>query len=133
MAQDGRPARKGEAAFQVALAGGATVRAAARKSGISERTAYRRLGEADFRKKVSTIRAELIERATGRLAKTSTKAAATLGRLLGSKDERIQLAAARWTLRILTHLRDHDELNERLHTLETFFSAGRNGNVNRSL
>ena len=125
MARNGRETRKGESAFLVAMAGGSTVRAAARRAGIGERTAFRRLGEPDFRKKVSAMRAATIERATGRLARASTKAAATLDRLLRSKDERIRLAAGRWILRMLTHLRDHADHEERLLQLEAKLSKRR--------
>jgi hypothetical protein len=68
---------------------------------------------------------EIVTRATARLAASSTKAADTLRRLLESKDERVRLSAARWTLRLLTHLLDHEELSERVAILETKLNGGK--------
>lgn len=54
------------------LPGGATVRGAAERAGLSERTAHRRLADTDFRRRVAELRAEMIGRALGRLASRST-------------------------------------------------------------
>ena len=125
MADNGKQGRKGEAQLLVALAGGATVRAAARVAGIGERTAYRHLESPGFRQRVLKARGDLVDSATGRLARASTAAADTLRRLLVSKDQRIRLAASRAILRLLTHMRDHDELVGRIEMLEAAVSNGR--------
>ena len=118
MAENVRPQRKGEAKLIVALAGGATVRAAAIAAGIAERTAYRYLEILDFRQAVLKARSAMIDQAAGRLAQTSTKAAATLRKLLDSDDERVKGAAAEKILRLGTQLRDSNELAERISRLE---------------
>jgi hypothetical protein len=64
MEQNGTPA--GEEQLILALAAGATVREAAEQAGIGERTAHRRLADADFRRAVSEAR--------GRLAGLASKA-----------------------------------------------------------
>ena len=113
-----RSGRKGEAKLIVALAGGATISAAASASGICERSAYRHLASPDFRQAVLEARGAMIDQATGRLARTSTKAAGALRKLLASADERVKLAAAVQVLRLGTALRDSVEFEERLSKLE---------------
>src|SRR5262245_9420848 len=66
MAENGR--RKGDGALVLALAGGLTVRDAAHAAGVGERTATRRLADPDFRRRVSHVRAEMVERALGKMA-----------------------------------------------------------------
>ena len=93
MAENGR--RKGEDALLLALAGGQTVRDAARAAGVGERTATRRWADAGFRRRVARLRAELVERAAGQLADGMAEAAATLRRLLTAEAESVRLGAAR--------------------------------------
>src|SRR5436309_2384773 len=61
-----------------ALACGATVEHAARKAGMSERSAYRRLANPEFRKQVSLARAEMVERTAGMLTVGGLGAVKTL-------------------------------------------------------
>jgi hypothetical protein len=63
---------KGDAALIVALAGGATVRDAARRAHVGERTVYRRLDEPDFRRQVQDARAGMVAQAVGKLADAAT-------------------------------------------------------------
>ena len=51
----------------LSLACGVTVKAAARQSGISERTIYRRLREAKFQRKIQAVRDDMIQRSAGQL------------------------------------------------------------------
>ena len=125
MADFGRPGRKHETKLVIALAGGATVRTAAKAAGIGERTAHRHLEDPDFRRQVQKARAAMIDQATGQLARSSTRAAGTLRKLLASADERVKLAAARHVLTLLTHLRESGELLERLEALEAAVNNGR--------
>jgi hypothetical protein len=90
----------GDDALLVALASGATVRRAARKAGIAERTAGRRLTDPNFRRRVHETRAALFERAIGRLARAATKAADTLRRLLNAQSDSVKLGAARALLEL---------------------------------
>jgi hypothetical protein len=63
--------RVGKAADEVllqALAWGATVENAARKAGISERTAYRRLNDPSFVQRLEQLRADMVQRTAGMLS-----------------------------------------------------------------
>jgi hypothetical protein len=116
MTENGR--RKGETALLLALAGGQTVRDAARAAGIGERTAGRRLADPAFRLRVSAARAEMVAQALGRLAGAMTEAADTLRQLLGAEAESVRLSAARTILELGNRLRESVELEERLAALE---------------
>jgi hypothetical protein len=105
-------------AFALALAAGSTIEAAARHAKISERTAYRRLKDPVFVKRVEHIRADLIQRTVARLAALGTIAADALGKLIQSKDERVRLGAARATLDYLYRGAEIFELERRLRELE---------------
>jgi hypothetical protein len=109
-----------------ALAAGCTAGKAAQRAGCSVRTVARRRADPIFQAAVKAASREIVTRATARLAASSTRAADTLRRLLGSKDERIRLAAARWTLRLLTHMLDHEELSDRVAALENKLDGARN-------
>lgn len=116
MAGDGR--HKGDAALVAALAAGATVRDAAERSGVGERTVYRRLADGAFRRRVSAARAEFVDRAVGQLADAATAAVATLQALLTSPSDSVRLSAARTILETGTRLRESAELEQRLTELE---------------
>jgi AcrR family transcriptional regulator len=109
----------------LALAAGATVQAAARRAGVSERTAYRRLADPDFCGQVNQARAELVRQATGQLVAAATDAAATLQELLcANQPPRIRLGAARAILELGVRLREEGELEERLRRLEALLKGG---------
>ena len=116
MAQKGR--RASDEKLLLALACGATVENAARSAGVSERTAYRRLGDPAFQGAVKKARAEMVQRALGRLSDSATAAADALRRLLHAEAESVRLGAARSILELGTKLRDAAELEERLRALE---------------
>jgi hypothetical protein len=119
MADNGRrKRRKGEAALLLALAGGRTVRAAARAAGVGERTAARRLADPAFRRQVAELRAEMVERALGRAARGMSAAADTLRQLLRAEKESVRLGAARALLELTVRLREGVELEQRLRALE---------------
>lgn len=88
-------AQTGDPLLVVALAAGATVKEAAEKAGVSERTAWRRLTDAGFRRCVAEAKAALVTRAVATLADGATKAAETLVAVLESPDPRAQIAAAK--------------------------------------
>ncbi len=111
MAEIGR--RKGDAALLLALAAGQTVRDAARLSGVGERTATRRVADLDFRRRVAELRAEMIDRALGRMADGMADAAATLRRLLSAESESVRLGACRAMLELGVKLREGAELDQR--------------------
>lgn len=116
MAENDRP--KGEARLLVALAGGATIRDAAKMAGIGERTAYRRLDDAEFRQQVAVARSRMVDHAVGQLAGAACEAATTLRGLLRSEAEPIRLAAARAILDLGPKLRESHELADRLDGVE---------------
>lgn len=116
MAENGR--RKGEAAFLLALAGGQTVREAAKTAGIGERTATRRLADPQFRRQVVAARAEMTQRALGRLAEASTEAVDALRGLLTSPSDTVKLGAARAILELGSRLRESLDLEARMAALE---------------
>ena len=115
-----------------ALAGGATIAEAAERGGVSQRTVYRRLEDADFRAAVQQARAELVTQAVARLAEAGGEAVATLRALLGEgTPPAVRLGAARAVLELGTRLRESEELERRLSeleaTLETQQASGRAG------
>ena len=106
-------------ALAVAIAAGATVRAAADELGIAERTAYRQSGSPEFKCRVSAIRAELTFAAVGSLAAGASEAVATIRELLTAENEpAIRLNAAKAILTQLGPLSELGELRQRLEALE---------------
>ena len=63
------------------LAAAETVRRAARLSGFSERTAHRRLEDSEFAQHVRQTRADMVQRAAGRLSHAIDEAVLTLRNL----------------------------------------------------
>ena len=107
-----------------ALAGGATIREAARTTGLSERTIARRLKEPAFVAAVRAARADMTERAASMLADAASDAVKTLRNLLRSDKENIQLYAAKAILELGTKVREFEELEARVRALEAL-SEGR--------
>jgi hypothetical protein len=70
--------KKADQAFLQALACGATVENAARKAGISERTAYRRLDNPAFVQQLQKLRADLVQRTASMLSGAGLGAVKTL-------------------------------------------------------
>ncbi len=117
MADFGR--RKGNARLVAEFAAGRTLRDAARASGLSERTAGRRLADPEFRKLVSDVRSEMIQRAVGALASAAEEAIATLRDLLSDDSSTARLGAARSVLEYGTKVRENVELEQRIVDLES--------------
>jgi ferredoxin len=126
MEQNGTPA--GEDELILALAAGATVREAAEKAGVGERTVYRRLADADFRRAVSEARGRMFDTALGRLAGLASKATETLERLMQSDKPAEALGAAKAVLGLGPRLRESTELEERISRLEDEGDEETNGN-----
>ncbi len=110
--------KRAEELLLAGLAAGATVEQAAETAGLSARTAYRRLTEPRFRRRLATARDELAGEALSELAGCASDAVATLRRLLRAENEHVQLGAARTLLDQLLRLRDALELAERVANLE---------------
>ena len=90
----------------LALAKGATVRAAAEQAGLSEATAFRRLRDAEFVAQMNRIRGELWNSALGRLTEASGKAVDRLVMLVDDGDsDAVKLSACKTLLELGTKLR----------------------------
>ena len=79
----------------VALASGASVRDAAKKARMSERSAYRRLESETFRRRLAQARGQMFERAVGSLADASVTAVDVLKELLKANSKAYDLPLAR--------------------------------------
>ena len=111
--------KKAEEALLLALACGATVEGAARQAGLSERTAYRRLGDPDFQRRLQELRADMVQRAAGALTAAGGEAVRALLELLRSSPAAgVRLGAARVVLEMGLKLREVTETEERLTALE---------------
>ena len=105
-------------ALILGLARGLTIQDAAEEAGYGRRTAYRRWADPGFRRQVSAVRGDLMDRAVGRLADSAVEAANTLWQLLGSDCETTRLAASRAILQQAAVLREAAELEQRIARLE---------------
>lgn len=111
--------RKTDEALLLALACGGTIESAARKAGVSPRTAHRRLDDPRFRKRLNQMRAELVERAMGMLTGAALEAVKTLVELQNvAQPAAVRLGAARSILEYGLKLRDAADMAERITALE---------------
>jgi hypothetical protein len=117
MAQPNR--KKAEDALLLALACGATVDSAARQAGLCERTVYRRLKDADFKRKLRDVRADMLARTAAALTAAATEAVRTLLDLQKpGVQAAVRLGAARAILEIGLKLRETVDLEARIAALE---------------
>lgn len=112
--------KEAEESLLQALVCGATVEIAARKAGVSERTAYRRLNDPKFQQRLATLRLEMIQRTAGMLTGAGMVSVKTL--LDVQQDMQVAAAvrcrAARDVLEMGIKLRDHAEVEARLAAVE---------------
>src|SRR5262245_43280058 len=106
-AHNGRPRRHAAELAALSLAIGRTVKAAAKRAKISERTLFVWLKKPAFRRKIAELRSRVIDTAVGRLADRMVAAADVLSRLLKSQVELTRLKAAKAVLELSTRLREH--------------------------
>ena len=102
----------------LAFASGASAAEAARQAGVSERTAFRRLHDPDFRRRIAQARDKMVDDAMGQLAQASVVAVGTLRALCTAESETVRLGAARSLLELTMRLREHVELGDRVSSLE---------------
>jgi hypothetical protein len=115
----GRPRNPGAVErAAVALAGGATVPAAAEAAGVAVKTLRRWRKDDRFAARVEAIRADVLSQATNRLTSSMTRAADKLDKLIDAADEKIALQASKSTLEIGLKVRDQLELAQRLKAVE---------------
>jgi hypothetical protein len=101
------------------LAGGATVAAAATQAGVSEATAYRRLAEPEFRRRLQALRADIVQRTAGTLTAAANEAVQALLELLkAAAPPAARLGAAKAVLELGMKVREAAELEQRLAALE---------------
>lgn len=102
----------------IALASGDSVKQAAERAGVGERTVYRRLADQEFMLKVNKARNMMIGQAVGKLSVNCAKAAEVLEKLLDSDNPRIRLQAAKAILDHSIKLADNLAIEMRLSSLE---------------
>lgn len=112
--------RKAEGeALILALACGATVEAAARQSGVSDRTVYRRLEDPVFKARVQEVRGEMVRRSAGMLTAAAGQAVQTLLALQKeAMPPAVRLGAARAVIELGLKVREVAELEARIAALE---------------
>ena len=113
-----KPRQSNEALIEQ-LARGKSVRSAARLTGCSERTAYRRLNDSGFVQRVNNRRAKLLEEASARIAGAADEAVVCLRHLLTAESEAVRLGSARAILDQSLKLRDAVETDVRLAAVES--------------
>lgn len=117
MSANGRSSPK-LARAAVLLAGGLSLRQTAKRVKVGERTLYRWSRDPNFAAEVAQLRAAMLRRGAGQLARLIGRAVKTLKELLESDDERIQLGAASRVLEQATRIIEMAELERRLQALE---------------
>lgn len=124
--------KKSEDPLLLALACGATVEAAARQCGLSDRTVYRRLQDPEFKRKLENVRADMTQRSAGMLTAAAGEAVRTLLSL--QKDAipaAVRLGAARAVLEIGIKLRQMVEIEQRLTELEVQVATSNSASASR--
>lgn len=102
------------------VANGKTIKDASEELGIPERTAYRYSGLPEFKRRVSDIRTEILDAATGRITSAATVAVATVLELLGSTNEpSVRLNASKAIINAVRPLSELGELRQRIAALES--------------
>jgi hypothetical protein len=130
MAGSGR--RNADDQLLLALACGATLENAARQAGVALRTANRRAADPEFKRKLNALRWDMVERAVGMLTAAMGESARTLVVL---QKETVpypsRLGAARAVFEIGMKLREQNDLEQRLATLEEQIAATSNNGGSR--
>ena len=113
--------KRNEDQFLLALACGASVEAAAKQCGVTDRTVSRRLKDADFKARLQAVRSDMVGRSAGLLTAAASEAVRTL--MLLQKDSAppaVRLGAARAVLEVGMTLREVVDLQTRMDELEAF-------------
>jgi hypothetical protein len=121
-------------ALLAALAIGSTVENAARKVGIGERTAYRRLAEPAFQARLQQARVDLVLRTAALLTGAGLGSVKTLVDLQhdAATPAAVRRGAARDVLELGCKLREAAAMNERLTALEGQLEALLSGGAGRA-
>ena len=97
MVKNGRRKRSDDA-LALSIACGSSLRVAAKENGFGERTAWRRMNDPEFRARVDTIRAAIVDQGIGKIIESIAAAADTLRDLLTAESESVRLGAAKGIL-----------------------------------
>jgi hypothetical protein len=100
------------------VAGGLSIRDASTKIGCGVSTGYNISCNPAFQSRVSTIRSEAVQNASGKLSRIASKAVDVLEQILDSDDAKDRLNAVKIILTHLVPLAEHSELRDRLDRLE---------------
>jgi hypothetical protein len=100
------------------LAAGHTVKSAANEAGFEERSAYRWLKDPTFRVRINELRADMLDRAMGKLSDAACAAVDALVCLLDEDSPAIRHRAAASILEILSRFKQNVDLDNRLVRLE---------------
>jgi hypothetical protein len=117
MPQNGR--QNADDQLMLALACGAKLESAARQAGVSLRTAKRRAANPEFQRKITALRWDMVQRAVGMVTAAMAESVKTL--IVLQKEtvpSSSRLGAARTMLEIGMKLREQNDLEQRLATLE---------------
>jgi hypothetical protein len=114
----GRGRKDADEVLALEIARGATIKAAAEKAGVSERTANRRQATPEFRKLVRALRSKMIDRATGMLGAFLPAAVAGMVKLTESPNEGIRLGALRSLIDYARGFHEAGDIEARLAALE---------------
>lgn len=103
----------------VEVAGGVSIKNAAKKIGCSEQTAYNFSSDPGFQKQVAAIRTAAVASAVGKLSRASARAVDTLVAMLAaSNTPKDRMAASKAILAALLPLTEFAELRSRIDALE---------------
>src|SRR5262249_20615884 len=87
-------------------------------AGVCKKTVWTRMQDPAFKERVSSLRAEMVSRAVGRLSEAMGEAADTLRALLTDPDAKVRLGAARSVCELAGKLRERKDLDRRIAELE---------------
>lgn len=104
----------------VAVAGGATIKAASSTAGCAIQTAYHISADDDFRQRVAALRSEMTTLAVGKLADSAALAVDTLRELCDAANEpSVRLNASKAILAALPTMTEFGELRKRIDAIES--------------
>lgn len=111
--------KKNDDPLLMALACGASVDAAAKQCDLAVRTVYRRLEDADFKKRLDAVRSDMVQRSAGMLTAAAGEAVRTLLALLKeTQPAAVRLGSARAILEVGIKIRQIVDLERQVAELE---------------
>ena len=116
----------------LALACGATIESAARQSGVSETTIYRRLNEPSFQLRLREVQADILNRTAAALTAAATESVRTLMELQKpGTPPATRLGAARAVIELGLKIREIVALETRIAALERQFEPTQTAGAHR--